>query len=72
MAFTSSLALDLDDDERQWLSEHPTIRLAVDIDWSPFEYIDKDKNYVGMAAEYIALMSHKLGIQFEVEKSKPW
>jgi len=64
--------LQLTDDEQKWLRAHPSIRLAVDIDWSPFEYIDRDKNYVGMAAEYIALVSQKLGTQFEVEKNKPW
>ena len=64
--------LQLSDEEQKWLSTHPSIRLAVDIDWSPFEYIDGDKNYVGMAAEYIALVTHKLGIEFVVEKNKPW
>jgi diguanylate cyclase (GGDEF)-like protein/PAS domain S-box-containing protein len=68
----STSTVQLSEDEKRWLSEHPSIRLAVDIDWSPFEYIDDDSQYVGMAAEYIALVSRKLGIEFEVEKEKPW
>jgi ABC-type amino acid transport substrate-binding protein len=68
----SNSTLTLSEDEKQWLADHPTIRLAVDIDWSPFEYIDDDNNYVGMASEYIALVGKKLGIEFAVEKDQPW
>ena len=68
----SSSTLALSEDEKLWLADHPTIRLAVDIDWSPFEYIDDDNNYVGMASEYISLVGDKLGIDFQVEKEKPW
>ncbi|MCP4875413.1 MAG: diguanylate cyclase [Gammaproteobacteria bacterium] len=68
----STSAVPLSENEQQWLQAHPSIRLAVDIDWSPFEYIDDSNNYVGMAAEYMALVSEKLGIEFDVEKEKPW
>lgn len=64
--------IELSEAEKSWLGEHRSIRLAVDIDWAPFEYIDDDFNYVGMAAEYISLVGDKLGIEFEVEKEKPW
>ncbi len=68
----SSPQIALSETEKQWLQAHPSIRLAVDIDWSPFEYVDDDSNYVGMAAEYITLVGQKLDIQFDVEKQKPW
>ncbi len=68
----STPLIELSEAEKQWLKAHPSIRLAVDIDWSPFEYVDDDSNYVGMAAEYITLVGQKLDIQFDVEKQKPW
>ena len=71
-SLASTTPVQLSEAERQWLDAHPSIRLAVDIDWSPFEYIDDENQYVGMAAEYIALVSEKLGIEFAVEKDKPW
>ena len=71
-ALASSAPIELTEAEKQWLRDHPSIRLAVDIDWSPFEYIDTDDNYVGMAAEYIGLVGDRLGIEFDVEKEKPW
>ncbi len=68
----ASPTLNLTAEEQRWLAEHRVVRLAVDIDWLPFEYVDADKNYSGMAAEYISLVGEKLGITFEVEKEKPW
>lgn len=71
-ALASTAPVELSAAQRQWLDAHPSIRLAVDIDWSPFEYIDDENQYVGMAAEYIALVAEKLDIEFAVEKEKPW
>ena len=71
-AQASSQQIQLSETEKQWLQAHPSIRLAVDNDWSPFEYVDDTGNYVGMAAEYINLVAQKLDIQFEIEKDKPW
>ncbi|MCP4391131.1 MAG: transporter substrate-binding domain-containing protein, partial [Gammaproteobacteria bacterium] len=71
-ALASSPQIELSEDEKQWLAAHPSIRLAVDIDWAPFEFVDDDSSYQGMAAEYINLVGQKLDIQFDVEKEKPW
>lgn len=58
--------------QKQWLNEHPVIKLAPDISWPPFEWVDEDNVYRGMAADYINLIEDKLGIRFEVEKEKSW
>ncbi|MCI5207812.1 MAG: hypothetical protein D3910_03250 [Candidatus Electrothrix sp. ATG2] len=58
--------------EQAWLDAHPNIRLAVDIDWAPFEYIDESQEYKGMAADYIRLVEERLGIRFAVDKERPW
>ena len=71
-AVAQAAGLRLTEAEKQWLAEHPTIRLAVDIDWAPFEYIDQRREYVGMAAEYIGLVGSRLGIEFDVERDKTW
>lgn len=58
--------------EEAWLAEHPEIRLAVDIDWAPFEFVDEEKRYRGMAAEYIRLVERRLGIRFKIDLERPW
>lgn len=65
-------ALDLTPQERQWLKEHPIIRTAIDTSWAPFEYIDEEGKYQGLAADYIALIEQKLGVRFEPYTGGVW
>lgn len=57
--------------EEQWLAQHQNIKLAIDIAWPPFEWVDENQ-YKGISSDYIALVEKKLGIQFDVEKEKTW
>ena len=68
----SAHELGLTDAQHSWLKAHPVIRLAPDINWPPFEWVSSDKQYRGIAADYMGLIENKLGIRFEVEKNKPW
>jgi len=64
--------LDLTHEEREWLKNHPVIRTAIDTSWAPFEYIDEKGAYQGLAADYLALISQKLGIRFEPYTQGVW
>lgn len=48
------------------------IRLGVDPEFVPFEFIDENGEYKGIAADYLSLISEKTGLQFEVVKSLTW
>lgn len=65
-------SLNLTPAERAWLAEHPTIRLAVDTGWPPFEWVDENKVYQGMAAAYMNLVQELLGVTFAIDKDRPW
>ncbi len=58
--------------EREWLAEHPEIRIAPDPDFPPTEYFDEDGKYRGISADYIALMEIKLGIKFKIVHLDNW
>lgn len=64
--------LDLTPQERRWLKEHPVIKTAIDTSWAPFEYLDKNGKYQGIAADYIALIERKLGVRFEPYTKGVW
>ncbi len=59
-------------EERQWLSDHPVIRIAPDPDFAPFEWLSKDGVYHGMAADYVWLVEKKLGVRFEIVHGYKW
>lgn len=60
------------EEELAYLSDHPVIKLANDIDWEPFEFINKEGQYRGIAADYFALLGQKLGVRFEPQKTLGW
>jgi signal transduction histidine kinase/ABC-type amino acid transport substrate-binding protein len=58
--------------EKVWLQDHPEIRLSPDPDFLPIESINAKGEYKGIAADYIALIEKKLGINFKILKYKNW
>jgi len=70
--FAAEYSINWTEDELSFMNEHPVIRLGVDPEFVPFEFIDEDGQYKGIAADYLALISKKTGLQFEVVKGLTW
>jgi len=64
--------LNLSQEETAWLSSHPMIKIGIDPNWPPFEFINDSNKYDGMSAGYIALLSKRLNIQFMPVKQLTW
>lgn len=60
------------EDELAFIKEHPVIRLGVDPGFVPYEFIDENGEYKGIAADYLELIIEKTGLQFEVVKGLTW
>lgn len=57
--------------EINYLSQHNNIKVCVDPNWMPFEAIANNK-HVGMSAEYLAIISKKLAVNFQLVPAKTW
>lgn len=64
--------LKLSQEERDWLKEHPVIRISPDPDFLPIEFINKSGEYTGIAADYIKLIEKFIGTEFKVVTFKNW
>lgn len=62
----------LTQEERMWLLSHPVIVMGIDKDFQPYEWIDSKGNYVGLTADYIALVQKNLGVKITIIKDKSW
>jgi len=62
----------LSDEEYAWIREHPVIRLGVDPEFAPFEYVDGQGKYRGLASDYIHLLNERLGINMQVVHDHSW
>jgi len=70
--FKGAMPLNLSDEEIAWLKNHPVIRVGVDRDFAPYEWVDQQGEYTGLTASYMSLLEAKLGVRFEIIYDKPW
>lgn len=70
--FAASSSLYWTEEELAFMEEHPVIRLGSDPKFVPFEFIDKDGGYKGIAADYLSLIQERTGLRFEVAKGLTW
>ena len=64
--------LELDKASRVWLSKHPVIRVGVATGWEPIEFIDAKGHYQGIVADWMTLLSQRLGVRFEYVHRESW
>jgi two-component system sensor histidine kinase/response regulator len=59
-------------EERRWLLEHKSIRLGVDANWAPVEFVDSDGTYKGISSEYMRIFAAQLGINWVKPQKMSW
>lgn len=70
--FAAGERLVLDAEQKHWLSAHPQLRLGVDPDWAPFEFIDDEGVYRGMAADTRTLLAQRLAVSMHPVDGLSW
>lgn len=56
-------------EELQWIKNNPTVKVGVDANWPPFEYVNEKGEYKGIASEYLEIISKYTGLKFEINAS---
>ncbi|MDH3348300.1 MAG: PAS domain S-box protein [Desulfobulbaceae bacterium] len=65
-------SLALTDDEKDWLTAHPEIKVGVDPAWPPYDFIDKNSKHQGLSADLLQLLGKRLGISFNYTPDLTW
>jgi polar amino acid transport system substrate-binding protein len=65
-------ALNLSREESQWLQRHKTLRIAIDPDFAPYEFIDESGHHQGISSDILQLIARKLGIDFTLVPTTSW
>ncbi len=58
-------------EERQWLNDHPKLRVMADTNWPPFNFIE-DGEIKGYSNDLIRLIADKLGVEIEFVTGYTW
>lgn len=64
--------VNLTQNEKRWLNDHPVLKASFDPNWPPVEWIDKNGDYVGLTRDYIDLIQKKIGINFDIVHQDSW
>lgn len=70
--FAAENSISWTEEELTFMENNPVIRFGVDTGFVPFEFIDEDGVYKGIAADYLSLIYEKTGLQFEAMKGLTW
>lgn len=60
------------EEEMAYIEAHPVIVTAVDPEFVPYEFVDSDGLYKGMAADYLKLIEINTGFHFEILEDLTW
>ncbi len=64
--------MELTREEKDWLDRHRGLRLGIDSNWPPFEYLDDNTVYKGISSDYVELIGSKLGIFMVPQLGLSW
>ncbi len=67
----TAAAIELTDEERAFIAEHPTIVVGGETDWPPMDYVE-DGVYKGAAKDYLDEIEAIAGIEFEIVTGYSW
>ncbi len=56
--------------EQTWIKQNPEVYYAVYPSWLPFEGIDKKEEHIGIAPEYLKIITEKTGLKFKLFTAK--
>ncbi|QPJ61417.1 MAG: transporter substrate-binding domain-containing protein [Candidatus Nitronauta litoralis] len=59
-------------EQQKWVDEHPVIRVGVDKDYAPYSFLNENGQYVGIALDFMKLLSQRLGLKFEPIPGLGW
>ncbi len=58
--------IQLSEAEKRWLANHPVIRVGVNPNKQPYDWVDEQGEFVGMGADYLKLLEQKIGVHFTI------
>jgi diguanylate cyclase (GGDEF)-like protein/hemerythrin-like metal-binding protein len=66
------ITIEFTDEQKEFIETSGSVKMVVDPDWYPYEQIDEDGNYIGIASDLINLISVRTGLEFEIIRTKDW
>lgn len=67
-----AVPIQLTAEERQYLEQHPVLKVGNDFNWPPFDFINEEGQYDGIIADYIKWIAKTLHLELQTLKETHW
>ena len=65
------ITVNLTDEEKEFLKQHPVIRVSNELDWPPFDYaVEKEPR--GLSIDLLNIMAERIGVQIDYINGYTW
>lgn len=64
--------LQLTQREKEWIKQHPVIRIGVDRAYAPVEFVNEQGQYSGITPEFLDFISQRTGLEFVPSLHLKW
>jgi signal transduction histidine kinase/CheY-like chemotaxis protein len=71
-SYCFSASIDFTEEEKAFIADHPVIRLGIDKEFVPFEFIDSEGTFSGVSSEIVKLISASTGLSFTYDPELDW
>ena len=58
--------------ELRWMKLNPDIKVAIDVNWPPFEFVNEEGEYDGIAKDYFDYLHQQTGLNFIPSTDLSW
>ncbi|KUJ75712.1 hypothetical protein AVO42_10490 [Thiomicrospira sp. XS5] len=65
-------AIQLTQREKDWIKEHPVIRLGIDRAYAPIEFVNEQGEYDGITPSFLEFVSQRTGLEFKPSLHLSW
>lgn len=55
--------------EKQWIKNNPIVKVGIDQNWPPFDFVNKNKQAQGISSEYLKIITKETGLSFDIHAS---
>ena len=62
----------LSPEAQKWLETKPIVTVGCEKDWAPYDFVDNQGRYQGIADDYLKIIAEQTGIQFEYHIGENW
>lgn len=60
------------EEEIAWIKSHRKVKVAIDPNWAPLEFVNEQGEFVGIAPKFLDYIRHQTGIEFEPATHLTW